>query len=206
MRILWCVLLVLLVAGQAANANDKDSNEPNVPNDPNDPQKLLQTKWDAIVSVLNKKDTKQEIKEKEIYKLITPIFDFQLMSQLAMGRAHWPKLNQSEQKEFIRLFTERLKSSYLRKVMLYTNEELVFKDATEDKKKKTINIPIELISEDKKVSMLYKLRKVEKRWKIYDVEIQGVSIILTYRAQFDDILSKGTVKDLLLQLEKPQEP
>jgi phospholipid transport system substrate-binding protein len=50
--------------------------------------------------------------------------------------------------------------------------------------------------------MLYKLRNVEKRWKIYDVEIQGVSILLTYRAQFNDILSKGTVNDLLSQLEK----
>jgi phospholipid transport system substrate-binding protein len=52
--------------------------------------------------------------------------------------------------------------------------------------------------------MLYKLRKVAKRWKIYDVEIQGVSILLTYRSQFDEILSRGTVEDLLSRLEKPQ--
>ena len=84
-------------------------------------------------------------------------------------------------------------------------KEILFKDAVQDKKKNTINIPVELVSKDKKVNMLYKLRKVEKRWKIYDVEIQGVSIVLTYRAQFNDILSKGTVKDLLLQLEKPPE-
>ncbi|OHB60151.1 MAG: hypothetical protein A2Z38_08915 [Planctomycetes bacterium RBG_19FT_COMBO_48_8] len=206
MRIVWYALLVLLVAGQAVNAADKDSNEPNVPNDPNNPQKLLQTTWDAIVSVLNKKDVEQEVKEKEIFKIINPIFDFQLMAQLALSRTHWPKLNKSEHERFLRLFTERLKSSYLNKVMLYTNEEIIFKDTTQDKKKNTINIPVDLVSKEKKVNMLYKLRKVEKRWKIYDVEIQGVSILLTYRAQFDDILSKGTVKDLLTQLEKPPEP
>jgi len=205
MRILWCVLLVLFVTGQVVNADNKDSNEPNNPNDPNDPKELLQVKWDAIVSVLKKKDIKQEAKEKEIYKIINPIFDFQLMSQLALGRTHWPKLSQSEREKFLQLFTERLRFSYMKKVMLYTDEQILFKDTVEDKKRKTINIPIELVSKDKKANMLYKLRKVEKRWKIYDVEIQGVSIVLTYRAQFDDILNKGTVKDLLSQLEKPPE-
>jgi len=214
MRILWCVLLVLFVTGQVVNANNKDSNEPNAvrhpqadnPNDPNDPRELLQVKWDAIVSVLKKKDIKQEAREKQINKIVDPIFDFQLMGQLALGRKHWPKLTEPQHEKFIQLFTERLRFSYMKKVMLYTDEQILFKDTVENKKRKTINIPIELVSKDKKVNMLYKLRKMEKHWKIYDLEIQGVSILLTYRAQFDDILSNSTVKDLLSQLEKPTEP
>ena len=59
--------------------------------------------------------------------------------------------------------------------------------------------------------MLYKLHgideqsrsKANERWKIYDLEIEGVSILLTYRSQFDDILRRGTVEDLLSHLEKP---
>jgi phospholipid transport system substrate-binding protein len=206
MRILWCALLVLLIACQLIYASNKDPNDPNNSNDPNNPEELLQAKWNAILSILKDEEIKQEAKEKEIKKIINPIFDFQLMSKLALGRAHWPKLNPSQYGRFTQLFTERLRSSYLKKVMLYTNEQIVFKDAVQNKKKKTIYIPIELISKDEKVAMLYKLRKIEKRWKIYDVEIQGVSILLTYRAQFDDILSNGTVKDLLSQLEKPTEP
>jgi phospholipid transport system substrate-binding protein len=206
MRILWCVLLVLFVTGQVVNANNKDSNEPNNPNDPNDPTKLLQVKWEAIVSVLKKKDIEQEAREKQINKIVDPIFDFQLMGQLALGRKHWPKLTEPQREKFIQLFTERLRFSYMKKVVLYTDEQILFKDKEENKKRKTINISIELVSKDKKVNMLYKLRKVEKRWKIYDVEIQGVSILLTYRAQFDDILSNGTVKELFSQLEKPPEP
>lgn len=50
--------------------------------------------------------------------------------------------------------------------------------------------------------MLYKLYKSKDSWKIYDVEIQGVSIISTYRSQFSHILEKGTIDDLLLKLEK----
>ena len=53
------------------------------------------------------------------------------------------------------------------------------------------------------MDILYKLHKSNDRWKIYDVEIQGVSILLTYRSQFDDILSRGTVEQLLSKLRNP---
>ncbi len=202
MRILLWALLVLLIAGQVVNAGGNPQKADNDPNDPNEPKKFLQVKWDAILSVLKKKDIEQETKEKEIYKIINPIFDFRLMAQLALGRAHWPKLTQQQCEKFTQLFAERLRSSYLRKVTLYTDEQVVFKDAVQDTKKKIVNIPVEITMKDSKVNMLYRLRKVEKRWKIYDVEIQGVSILLTYRAQFDDILRNGTINDLLSQLEK----
>jgi phospholipid transport system substrate-binding protein len=73
----------------------------------------------------------------------------------------------------------------------------------QQKNKKTIHIPMELMSREKEIDVLYKLRKVRKRWKIYDVEIQGVSILLTYRSQFDDILRTGSVEELIARLEEP---
>jgi len=192
MRSLWCAFLVLLVAGQGVQADDKD---------PNDPNELLRTKWNAVISVLQKKDIDEKAKEKQINKIVSPIFDFPLMAKLALGRKHWPKLTPPQREKFTRLFVERLKTSYREKVALYTNERVSFKPAVQ--KKKIVYIPMELISKDRKIVMLYKLRKVDKRWKIYDVEIQGVSILLTYRSQFDDILRSGTVEDLLSRLEKP---
>jgi phospholipid transport system substrate-binding protein len=69
--------------------------------------------------------------------------------------------------------------------------------------KKKIHAPTYLVSKDKKISILYKFYKAEKNWKIYDLEIQGVSIIRSYRSQFSGILENGTVDDLLLKLENP---
>ncbi len=186
--------------------NPKDTNDPNDPNnpkdtnDPNDPRELLSSKWNAVISVLQNKDLDQKVKEKQISKIVTPIFDFPLMAKLSLGRKHWPKLNSTQLDKFTSLFSERLKRSYWKKIALYKDEKVLFKPA--EKKNKTYLIPTELLYEDKKVAILYKLRKVEKRWKIYDVEIQGVSVLLTYRSQFDEILSHGTVKDLLSRLEK----
>ncbi len=195
---LFCSALVLLILCQSVNADNKD---PNDPNDPNDPKELLRNKWEKVVSILQNKDIEKDIKEKEISKIVTPIFDFPLMAKLALGRKHWPKLTSPQREKFTRLFSERLKRSYWKKIALYKAETLLFK-STVQKKKTTISIPTELIYKDKKVAIIYRLRKVEKHWKVYDVEIQGVSILLTYRSQFDEILRHGTVKDLLSRLEK----
>jgi len=195
MKSLWGILLVVLIACQGVNAGTKD------PNEPNDPALLMRAKWDIVITILRNKNLNQETREKKINQIVNSIFDFPLMAKLALGRKHWPKLTPAQREKFTRLFIERLKTSYREKIALYTDEEVVFKPAV--KKKSTVYIPMELKSKDKKVAILHKLRKVDKRWKAYDVEIQGISILLTYRSQFDDILDKGTVEDLLSRLEKP---
>jgi len=237
MRSLSCGLVIFLIVIQVTNVN-KDPNDPNEGTpakpdaaiaDPNDLKELLQAKWDAVISVLQNKDIDQKAKEKQVSKIVSPIFDFPLMAKLALGREHWPKLTPPQQEKFSELFVERLKSSYWEKIKLYTDEKVLLKPAVQNKEnKKTIYIPVELISKDKKTSILYKFRKMDpapiepeienqtgkndvsstrgqlvRGWKIYDVEIQGVSILLTYRSQFNDILRSGTIKELLSQLEKP---
>lgn len=195
MRRLWGVLLILLIVCQTGRAG---SNDPNYPNDPNE---LVRIKWRAVIAVLRNKDVAQEEKEKKISTIVSPIFDYPVMAKLALGREHWPKLTPAQQKKFTELFIKQLKTSYREKITLYTNEDVEFKPAV--RKKSLIHIPMELISKDKKVTIIHKMRKVGKKWKIYDVDIQGVSILLTYRSQFDDILRKGTVEDLLSKMEKP---
>ena len=189
---LWCGLLLLLVAGQYVNADEKN---------PNDPNELLRSKWDAVLEVLQNKDIEQEEKEEQIYEIVKPMFNFPLMAKLALSRKNWPKLNEQQRKKFTELFTERLSTSYCDKVSLYTDEKAFFKPAV--RSKKTISIPMELISKEKTIAIFYKLHKADGCWKIHDVEIEGVSIILTYRSQFDDILRHGTVEELLSRLEKP---
>ena len=216
MRNLWCVLLIFLVAGYSANADNKDPNDPNDPNelsqtksgfvvkDPNDLKVLLQNTWGAVVSILQNKDIDQKAKEKQIYKIVDLVFDFPLMAKLALGREHWPKLTPPQSEKFTQLFVDRLKRSYLEKAKLYTDEKTLYKPAVQ-KKKKVIYLPTQLTSEDNEIAILYKFRKMDPPqagWKIYDVEIQGVSILLTYRSQFDDILRRGTVNDLLSRLAK----
>ena len=208
--------------GQSAS-RAKDANDPNelwwskwdvAVKDPNDPNELLAAKLNAVLKVLQAKDQDQKVKERIIDKIVGSIFDFPLMGQLALGRTHWPKLDPAQREEFTKRFVERLKALYLEKTTLYTNEKIALKPAVQ--KKNLVQIPMVLTSDGKEMIILYKLHKVDEqskgkskagvRWKIYDVEIEGVSILLTYRSQFDDILRRGTVKDLLSHLEKPPSP
>ncbi len=211
MRRLSYALLIFLLACFVIYAADKYPSDPNellrtktcpIVKDPNDLRDLLRSRWDAAIIILQKKDIDEKVKFEQIYKIVSPLFDFPLMAKLTLGRKNWPKLTPPQQEKFTRLFTNRLKGSYLENVKLYKDEKASFKPISQ-KKKNIIYIPMQLKSKEKETAILYKLCKADKYWKIYDVEIQGVSILLTYRSQFDDILRRGTVKDLLSQMEKP---
>ena len=165
-----------------------------------DPNELVQVKWTSVVNVLQAEYLDIEQKEQIIDKIIDPIFDYSLMSKLALGKKNWFKLSAEQREEYAKLFIVMLKSSYREKIASYKKQQTIFKPGQKDKS--TFKVPMELASDDMKLTILYKLRWVKDCWKIYDLEIQGVSILLTYRSQFDDILSHSSVEDFLGQLEK----
>ena len=211
MKYFWCAAVLFFAVAQCAFAADKDRNDPNSllkarpefrVRDSNDPNELLMNAWNAAVNVLRAKDVNRKLKEKVIEKQISPLFDFPLMAKLTLGREHWPKLNPQQAEEFTRLFTRRLKDAYREKIMLYEDEKASLQPAVHSGR--TLRIPMQVVSEERAIEILYKLRKEDKRWKIYDIEIQGVSILLTYRSQFDDILRDGSVSDLLGRLKNPE--
>ena len=188
MKNLLVAVISLLLFYQSAAADDKSEVE-----------KLLKNNLDAVITVLQKKDLEQQEKNKEIVDIVTPMFDFELMARLSLGKKHWPGLSQDKKERFTELFIKRLKASYLNNFTLYTDEKIFYEPSVQAEKK--IHTPTYLVSKDKKISILYKFYKAEKNWKIYDLEIQGVSIIRSYRSQFSSILESGTVDDLLLKLE-----
>jgi phospholipid transport system substrate-binding protein len=191
MKNLIYAVLFTLIFSQAAVANDKK-----------DAEEVLKGKLEAVILVLGKKALSEEAKKKEIVEIVTPMFNFSLMSRLTLSKKHWPSLTQNQKKKFITLFTKRLKDSYLDKMLLYSDEKIKYNAPVQIKKK--VHIPTILISKGNKINMLYKLYKSKQGWKIYDLEIQGVSLISTYRSQFDEILRNKTVDDLLAKLEKQE--
>jgi phospholipid transport system substrate-binding protein len=188
-RILY-ISLSLLILSQPLMADDK-----------HDAEEIVKSKLDAVFAVLQKKDIDQQAKKKEINKILTPMFDFALMAKLTLGRKHWPNLPREKKEKFTQLYIELLKKSYLDKLALYTDEKIIFEAPAQVKKK--VRVPTQLVSKDRKTSILYKLYKPADGWKVYDLEIQGVSIIRSYRSQFGEILQSGTIDDLLLKMEKP---
>ncbi len=156
-----------------------------------------------IVSILEKKDMEEDRKQEEIMDLVEPMIDFDLMAKLTLGRRSWTRLSEKEQGEFIDLFVERLKSSYLEKTSLYSGQEVVYKEGF--KKRGKLYVPMEVLSSDENAEVLYKFYHSGTGWKVYDVEVNGVSLVRSYRSQFDEILDRGSVKDLFEELGQAEE-
>ena len=179
-------------------------SEPLIADDKSDAEAIVKSKLDAVFAVLQKDDLDQQGKTQEINAIVTPMFDFDLMAKLTLGKKHWPGLPREKKEKFTELYIELLKTSYLDKLALYTDEKVLFEPPAQVKKK--VHIPTLLISKDRKTSILYKLYKPTDDWKVYDLEIQGVSIIRSYRSQFSETLKNGTIDDLLLKMERPAKP
>ena len=191
MRRMFYTVLVLLLMSQVGWSDDKSAAK-----------ELLIAKIEQALSVLQRKDLVQQEKNKQVVKIVEPIFDYNLMAKLTLGRKYWPGLSEKDRERFTDLFVARLRASYIDKLSLYTDEKVVYDAPVQEGIK--IRIPTSVISKNNRIAMIYKLYKSSNSWKIYDIEIEGVSLISTYRSQFYDILSKGTIDDLLLKLEKPE--
>lgn len=166
----------------------------------NSAEDFLKSNLNAVFAVLEKKDLAKQAKCEQIEEIVNPMFDFPLMAKLSLGKKHWTGLTPENKDHFTDLFITRLRQSYLDKLTAYTDEKIIYGSAVEVKKK--IHIPTDLVSKGKKISMLYKFYASEGGWRIYDIEIQGVSIIRSYRSQFAEILKSGTFDDLVQKLEK----
>jgi phospholipid transport system substrate-binding protein len=164
---------------------------------------LLKENLTAVFVILNKQSLSPDAKKNEIERIVNPMFDFSLMAKLTLGRKYWPGLSADQRERFTELFIERLRNSYLDRLTLYTDEKVQYEPAVTVKKK--VQIPTYLVSQDDKISILYKFYDSSSGWRIYDLEVQGVSIIRSYRSQFHEILRSGSFDDLLAKLEKSAE-
>ena len=168
-------------------------------------QAMTKEKVDLVIQTL--KDTSLSKKEKKegILKTIDGLFDFNLMARLSLGKENWKPLSKSKRKEFSKLFVERLKQSYLDKLDLYTDEEVVVGEAKLTKKNR-VEVLTFLVTKDDKKEMTYKLYKSKKKgWMVYDVDVLGVSIVQTYRSQFSGILKKESMEQLMERMRSSGE-
>ena len=159
---------------------------------------LAKSRINAIVELLRSKEFSKAERNKKIIATIKPIFDFALMAKISLGKKHWTPLSAGERKEFIDLFVLRLQESYLDKLDLYTDEEVIVEEAVAVKKR--IHVLTHLVTKDDKLEMVYKFYKARNNWKIYDVVILGVSVVQTYRSQFRGILKNTSFADLMKKL------
>jgi phospholipid transport system substrate-binding protein len=170
------------------------------------PTDLLRIQIDRVVKTLDEPDLKKEGKAKErraaVRKIAEDIFDFTETAKRSLGR-HWQPRTPAERKEFVDLFANLLERSYLSKIELYSGEKIAYLGDTIEGDQATVRTRI-ATKHGTEIPVDYKMYRHGDRWLVYDVIIEGVSLIANYRTQFNKIIQTSSYQELVRKMKTKQ--
>ena len=154
---------------------------------------------DAIIGILKDTGLDQPAKREKIRVVITERFDFRAMSQRTLA-TNWRKASKEEQQQFVELFSQLIQNTYIGRVEAYTNEEVQYPGEKVTKDRAVVNTLI--VTSSTEIPVTYKLYLKNDRWLVYDVNIEGVSLISNYRNSYHEIVKREGFAGLLTKMEE----
>ncbi len=136
----------------------------------------------------------------EIRRIATDLFDFDEVARRALSR-HWAGRTRAEQTEFTSLFTDLLERSYVGKIETYSGEKIVYTGEVVDGNYATVRSRI-ITRRRTDTALDYRMHEIDGRWKVYDVLIDGVSFVSTYRSEFNRVIQSSSYEELIERLRK----
>jgi phospholipid transport system substrate-binding protein len=168
------------------------------------PTEQLRGRVDRVLRVLEDPQLKPEARaldrREAVRTIAEEIFDFRELSQRSLG-PHWKARTPAERDEFVQLFGDLLERSYIGKIELYSGGERIqyTGEILDGDQLATVRTKI-ITKQGTEIPVDYRMHRVEDRWMVYDVAIEGVSLVANYRAQFNKIIQRSSFKGLLAQL------
>jgi phospholipid transport system substrate-binding protein len=139
-------------------------------------------------------------KRARIRKIADERFAWADMARRSLGR-NWTKLSEAQRQEFVPLFTELIYGAYMDKVTDYKGEKIVYNGEQTEEGYSTVNVTI-ITEKNVDVPVRYRMTQNGGKWLIYDVSIEGVSLVNNYRTQFGDFLTRGAPEQLIAKLKQ----
>lgn len=133
-----------------------------------------------------------------IRETVDTIFDWPAFSQRALGR-HWRKLNNKQKEEFIPLFGQLIERTYMDKTKQYSGQKMHFISEKTDDKYGSVDAEV-ILKNEKNIPIQFRIIKRHETWYIYDVFVEGISLVNNYREQFDTILTRSGYGELVSRL------
>ncbi len=159
------------------------------------PFEVVQKKVDAILEILREKEAASEVKKRQIEAVLDGFFDFKQFSLRSLGR-NWRNLDNTQQDEFVGLFKELLRKTYLDRVGEYAGQTVTYEKETALGKGRA-EVQTLVAGGPKEIQVHYRLYRNEGKWLVYDVVIEHVSLVSNYRSQFKGLLNTGSPEKML---------
>lgn len=168
------------------------------------PTEQLKGTTDKILAILTdpalQAPEKLAEKKRMIREAVDERFDWAAISRRALGR-HWKKMTADEKRAFIPLFGQMLEQTYLSRVGEYSGEKVSYEDEKIDGIYGVVKVKI-MSDTHGVISVKYRVWNKKDEWFIYDISIEGVSLVNNYRSQFNNILMKSSPSELIKKLEE----
>ena len=170
------------------------------------PTDQLRGSVDRVIQILEDSQLKAEAKAADrraaIRKEAESIFDFTETAKRALGQ-HWKTLNPGQQQEFVSLFEDLLERAYVLKIEKYSGEKVTYLGDTVDGDLATVKTKF-TTKQGTEIPVDYRLLRRGDRWLVYDVFVEGVSLVANYRTQFDRIMRTGSYDELVRRMKASQ--
>ena len=171
------------------------------------PSDQLKSQIDHVLKVLDDAELKKEGRAPErwsaVRKIANEIFDFGETARRSLG-PHWQGRTPAEREEFVQLFTDLLERSYISRVELYGGEKIQFLGDTTEGDQARVQTKL-LTKSGSDIPIEYRMHRKGDRWLVYDVIIEGVSLVANYRTQFNKIIRTSSYQELVRKMKTKQD-
>jgi len=157
---------------------------------------------DSILKIVTDPELKKEAKtverRKRIRQVVNQVFDFAEISQRSLGR-HWQGRTPAERDQFVQLFGDLLENAYISKIESYSGEKILYPGDVIEGDLAVVKTRI-VTKQDTEIPVDYRMFLNNGRWAVYDVSVEGISLIGNYRTQFNSVIQRSGYPDLVAKL------
>lgn len=173
-----------------------------------EPTDVVRQITDQVLKILEdpqfQAPNRQAERQERLHKIAEQVFDWQEMARRALA-VHWRERTPQEQQEFVRLFRDLVEGTYINRLesAIQEKREIQYVGEQVDGSRATVKTNV-VTRRNQQVPIEYRLQKADGRWLIYDVLVEGISLVNNYRSQFNRIITSSSYNDLVQKMKNRQ--
>ena len=188
--LMWSIIMAVLLAatGTASAASPTETVKTAV-------QQVSASQSGPAAKTLSTAERRADIR-----KITDTLFDFKDMSERSLGSV-WAQASPAQQQEFVRLFSTLIASAYLSRIEQFAGEPFTYVGEKIDGNEASVLSRV-VTSKGSELGLDYRMYRADGRWAVYDIYVDGISLVSSYKAQFNRIIQRGSFAELLKQLRQ----